>query len=290
MTLNQFFSDYYRPLRLRRGGSANTTRLYGVTIRNFSEWLKRDATLEDLDELTLARYLGEKGEHRSPYTVEKERSQLMAMARLAVERRLLPMMPSCLPGILPERTPTSWSVDDMRRLHEVAVQKRGWVGPIPAGIWFPALLDVLWETGERIGAILEARRADFSPPYLTVSAEARKGRRRDRVYTLSPLTAERVRMCEVGAEEKLFHWPHAMNHLYYHLKTMIEKAGIKDEKRKRFHQIRRTAASHLAAAGGDPVKFLDHANPSTTQKWYVDPRVADRGPKPCDILPRLDAG
>jgi integrase len=291
MTLTTFFSDYYKPLRLRRGCSPNTSRLYAVTIGNFGMWLGHDPTLKDIaDEVKLARYLSERAETLSAYTVEKERSQLMALARFALERGMLPgaRLPSCPPGVIPERTPTSWSIDDMRRLHEVAVQRKGWVGPIPAGVFFPALLDVLWETGERIGAIMDANRADFDPPYLNVRAEARKGRRRDRVYQLSPLTSDRLRMCEVGGEEKLFYWPHAYNHLYFHLKSMLKKAGLQPKKRQRFHQIRRTAASHLAAAGGDPVKFLDHASPSTTKRWYLDPRVVERGPKPHEILPRLD--
>lgn len=288
MTLTDFFRDFYKPLRLRRGGSTNTARLYGVTIKNFSLWLGRDATLDDLDEVTLARYLTDKAASRAAYTVEKERSQLMAMARLAVERGHIRMLPCCPPGIMPQRSPESWSVDQMRRLHEAAVERKGWIGPIPAGVFFPALLDVLWETGERISAILGAKRSDFNPPYLTVRAEARKGRRADRVYKLSPLTSDRVRMCEVGGVDELFHWPHVMTHLYYHLGEMLKKAGIKVEKRKKFHQVRRTAASHLAAAGGDPVQFLDHASPATTKKWYLDPRVANRGPQPCEILPRLD--
>ncbi len=54
MTLNQFFTDFYRPLRLR-GRSQNTSRLYGCTIRCFGKFLGREPQLADIaDEMTLA--------------------------------------------------------------------------------------------------------------------------------------------------------------------------------------------------------------------------------------------
>jgi integrase len=57
-----------------------------------------------------------------------------------------------------------------------------------------------------------------------------------------------------------------------------------------FHAIRRSAASHYAAAGGDAVEMLDHSSPSITKRWYLDPRLADRGSRPCDVLPAIAVG
>jgi integrase len=67
----------------------------------------------------------------------------------------------------------------------------------------------------------------------------------------------------------------------------VKAAGLNTRKRLRFHQIRRSAASHYAAAGGDAVEMLDHSSPKITKRWYLDPRLADRGARPCDILPPI---
>ncbi len=80
MILHQLFNDFYRPLRLR-GRSTNTTRLYGCTIRAFGRWLGYDPTIDDLSDLTLSRYLDHRAATRSPYTAEKERSQLCSLWR-----------------------------------------------------------------------------------------------------------------------------------------------------------------------------------------------------------------
>ena len=136
MTLTKFFDDVYRPLRLR-GRSQNTTRLYHATIAAFRRWLVAEGiaaepALEHLDELLLARYLEHRASTRSPYTAEKERSQLMSLARLANERRLIERLPTCPPGVLPDKIPTAWSAEELRRLFNAASQARGRVCGIPA--------------------------------------------------------------------------------------------------------------------------------------------------------------
>jgi integrase len=70
----------------------------------------------------------------------------------------------------------------------------------------------------------------------------------------------------------------------------VKAAGLDGRRRVRFHQIRRSAASHYAAAGGDAVAMLDHSSPSITKRWYLDPRLADRGSSPCDVLPTIGVG
>lgn len=286
MTLQQLFDDYYRPLRLR-GRSPETLRLYGCTIGNFGRFLERPATIDDLEDLTLSRYVEHRGTVCSPYTAEKERSQLMALARLAWERRLIPVLPNCPPGVLPERVPHAWTVDEIRRVHQAAAEMPGQVGQISAGIWWPALLQLLWESGERIGAAMKAKWANYSRPHLLLPAEARKGRRRDRLHVLTDRTCDRIEMAHQAGREELLWWPGDRLYIYAKLHKLLKAAGV-DGKNIAFHQLRRTGASHLAAAGGDATAFLDHASPRTTQRWYLDPRMTQRGPRPCDLLPKMD--
>lgn len=309
MRLIDLFTNLYRPLRLR-GRSPATARLYGCLIRSYSRHLGRDATIADLEELTLARYLEARATQVRPFTVERERAGLNALAGFAFERRLLDVKPSCPPGVIPDRVPHAWSIAELRSLMTAAGQPatyrvgKGGRPPIfkrptiatetatpsaamKAG-FFSVLLPCLYETGERIGAMLEARVEDYQRPHLVVRAEARKGRKRDRVYRLTDATCDRLDAFLAGrAEGRVFDWPLCRTYLWREFGKVVKAAGLDGRHRVRFHQIRRSAASHYAAAGGDACAMLDHSSPRITQRWYLDPRLADRSARPCDVLPPL---
>jgi integrase len=293
MTLKEFFKTTYRPLKLR-GRSQNTARLYENLFKQFDRWLEAEGIateghIEHLDELLLARYLEHRASTRSPYTAEKERSQLMALARLAWERRVpgLERMPTCPAGVLPDRVPTAWTTEEMQRLFAAAGRARGLVGTIPAGEWFQATILLAFETGERIGALMASSASDYRRPTLMVEPTARKGGRRGRVYHLSPELCNRLDKIVARGYTQLLPWLQEPTHIYHRLKVIMKSAGLAG-KRVAFHQIRRTAISQIAAAGGDPVAFAGHASPAMTKRWYLDPRMAERGPKPHELLPPLD--
>jgi len=284
MTLHDLFDNYYRPLRLR-GRSANTSRLYGCTIRAFARWLRYEPTIADLTDLTISRYLEHRASIRSPYTAEKERSQLCSLWRFAADRRIVPDRPCVLPAPLPERIPQAWTTEQLGALWKAAAATRGYVGEIPAGIWYLALLSVLWESAERIGAILACRPEDFSPPFLVVRAEYRKGGKRDKAHRLSPTTCDLV--ARAMGKKRLFDWPFGYAYLWSKYKDVVARAGLTGGRKTGFHQLRRSAASHYTAAGGDAVKLLDHSSPRITHRWYLDPRLTDREPPPCEVLPKI---
>lgn len=309
MTLQNFFDAYYRPLRLR-GRSAATARLYGCTLRAYGKYLGRDATLADLDELALARYLEVRATQVKPLTAEKERTQLVALAGLAWERRLIEVKPAVPPAPLPDRVPVAWTVDELRRLLAAAADPatyrrlrgrpsrfRTATAAPPAlespqwrPLFFSALIPTLWETGERIGAMLEARVEDYARPHLLVRAEARKGKKRDRLYRLTDATCDRIdELLADRTTGQVFAWPMTKTYLWQEFGRIVKAAGLDGGERVRFHQIRRSAASHYAAAGGDACAMLDHSSPRITLKWYLDPRLADRGARPCDVLPTIAA-
>lgn len=284
MTLQQLFDDYYRPLKLR-GRSANTTRLYGCTIRSFSKWLGYHATMNDLTDLTISRFLEHRASERSPYTAEKERSQLLALWRFAADRRMLLDRPCVPPSPLPERIPQAWSIDQLQSLMKAAAATRGYVGTVEASAWYQAIISVLWETAERIGAILACLPEDFCDPVLTVRAEYRKGGKRDRVYRLSPETCRLLK--QACGTKHLLEWPLNPGYLWARYKDVVARAGLGHDRKCGFHQLRRSAASHYAALGGDACKLLDHSSPRITQRWYLDRRLTDRDPPPCDVLPKI---
>ena len=309
MKLIDLFENLYRPLRLR-GRSPRTSKLYGCVIRAFGRWLGRDPELRDLDELVLARYLEHRATQVALLTVERERSGLMALASLAWERRLIETKPTCPPGAIPDRVPQAWSIAELQAVMAAAADpatyREGLSGrrplfevPLSAtqsattsaemkARFFTALLPALYESGERVGAMLEARIEDYHRPHLVVRAEARKGRKRDRVYRFTDATCDLIESAIGGRTEGyVFVWSMTRTYLFTCFGKAVKAAGLNTRKRLRFHQIRRTAASHYAAAGGDAVEMLDHSSPKITKRWYLDPRLADRGARPCDILPPI---
>jgi integrase len=293
MTIKEFFTSTYRPLRLR-GRSPKTVLLYTNLFRQFDRWLAAEGIasegcIEHLDELILARYLDHRAGCRSAYTAEKERSQLLALARLAWERRVpgLERMPTCPPGVLPQKVPTSWTTEEMRRVFEVASHAQRPIHGVPAGEFWSALLLLCWETGERIGAVLAIPASEYRRPSVMVQPETRKGGREGRIYSLSPDLCDRLDKLALYRHERLIPWTGHITALYGRLKVLLTRAGLSG-KRLAFHQVRRSAISAIAAAGGDPVAFAGHSNPSVTRRWYIDPRLSERGPKPHELLPRLD--
>ena len=287
MNLQDFFSNVYRPLRLR-GKAANSVRLHLCVIRAFERFLERPATLADLEELTLARFLEHRAAiGRSPFTVERERCGLLALARLAALRRLIDHAPEVPQGILPRETPRAWSIEELGRLFAAANGMPGMIGTVPAPLWWRSLLAVLWETGARISEVLDAPAEALQAPYLTISAASRKGGAAGKVYKLSTSTIaalERVRE-PVG---RLFPWDRCRATVWNRFRGLVRAAGLDAGRGSRFHAIRRSTASWIAAAGLDPVAALGHGSARMCKLWYLDPRVADTGPKPCDVLPHID--
>jgi integrase len=285
MLLQHLFDQFYRPLRLR-GRSANTTRLYGCTIRAFGKWLGYPPTIDDLSDLTLSRYLDHRAATRSPYTAEKERSQLCSLWRFAADRGIMTTRPEVPPAPLPDRVPRAWTLAELGAIYRAAIATRGTVGRVPAGIWYAALVSVLWESAERIGAVLECRPGDFDGTHLHVRAEYRKGGKRDRIYRLSSRTCGLL--VQARGVARLFDWPRSHTLLWAKYADIVARAGLGRGRHLSFHALRRSAASHYAARGGDPVQLLDHSSPRITHRWYLDRRLTDRGPAPCDVLPGLE--
>jgi integrase len=280
-TLHEFLESYYVPLKLR-GRSPNTIRLYKCTISSFKKFLRREPLLEDVfDEMTISRFLSFRASERSPFTAEKERTQIMAMARFCHERRMagdkpLPCVP---PTPLPVRIPEAWAIDDIKKIMK-ACEKSDHTD------YFKALITVLWETAERIGAITSVLPSDYANGKLLVRAEYRKGGKRDKIYSLSEKCQDALHnlLRSKRPAEAIFSWHKKKTNLWYAFGKIVEAAGLPGGRRCKFHMLRRSAATHFAALGGNPTDLLDHSSPRVT-KAYLDPRFLNSGPQPCDVLP-----
>jgi integrase len=86
--------------------------------------------------------------------------------------------------------------------------------------------------------------------------------------------------------DKIFRWDRAPTHLWCRFGDVVKKAGLDNGRRSKFHQLRRCAATHYAAAGGNATLLLDHSSPKIT-KAYGDIRMIDQGIPACDVLPKI---
>ena len=287
MTLDAFLDTVYVPLRLR-GRSRESVRLLRHAITQFSKWLGRATLLDDLEDLTVSQFLAVRGQRLSPNSVARERSGLLALWNLAQGRGLVKLRPSVSPELVPQSTPRAFTTDELARLADAARHSSGWVGPVPAAVFFPALVAVALETGERINAILSTPRMCWRRPTLTVPAHVRKGGRQERVYELSPEACDLVDRVAAHNGPTVFWWVASGTALRKRWKTITRRAGLGDGRDVQFHALRRSTASHLAAAGFDATAFLGHSSDRITRRSYLDPRVVDaHRPKAWQAMPRI---
>ena len=272
MTLKELFA-VYRSKKLR-GASPNTIRLYIHTIRAFTKTLTHEPTIDDLDDDVVENHLWaivERG--GSPASANKDRSQIIALWNFAFDRRIVERRPCVQTMKEPERVPLGWLPEELRALLDAADNCPKNVGNVPGPVFWGALVRTILDTGERIGAVRSLPRNAIQGRYLLVAANTRKGKTRDRLFPLNEDTIEaNKRLLDSHREELLYHWPYSPTYLYDHYNAILAAANLPTDRQSKFHRIRRTVASAVARAGGDPTAALDHASPRTTKK-YLDPRI-----------------
>ena len=272
MLLVDFYETVYRPLRLLNR-SKRTDQLFRYTIRLFGRSLGRPATLNDLTDIAVATHLQRLlEEKRKPAGVNKERRQLVALWNLAAKKRLVDQFP-VLPIVHePEQLPKAWTVEEMWRLRMSCNMQPGMYCGVPARLWWVALHHVLFATGERIAAVLQLRWRDITGNVVVFPAETRKGSRRASVATLTPAALAALDEIRKPARELVFPWPYSSSYIYRTYGEILQRAELEDDARSKFHRMRRSHATHLKAAGGDPTASLGHASAVTTAK-YIDQRM-----------------
>lgn len=273
-SLRTFFAQEFQPLRLR-GRASNTLRLYLTTLNNFDLYLSRPALLSDLTDDTVCRFLSWfRGRGRSPYSANKERSNLLAVWRFACRRRRVVDWPNVDPDAEPVDDPLAWTESELSALFAALASQPGTIGGIPAADWWQALHAVLWDTGERIGAVLliQWQHVDLRRGYVAVPAANRKGGRKGRTYRLHAETVAMLRRMRTAAVALVFPWPWSATYLWNRYAKILHAAGLPSDRKSKFHRMRRSVASWFEAAGHNSTEFLGHSSRKVTRA-YLDPRI-----------------
>ena len=281
MLLDTFLREVYAPLR---GVSDRTVDLYCYTLRAWAGVLGRPPEIDDLEELSVARFLAHRLRTRSVATSAQDRAQIRALWEFASRRGLTSRWPQLRPIRVPERVPQCWLTEEMQSLIAAAGDRQGSIAGVPAGRWWVAILLTSYDTGERISGLLGLEFRDVSASGVVFRAETRKGSTRDIYRPISPECRKEIDVIR-GPRKLVFEWDRCYTNLWRHLGKICEAAGLPNDRSSKFHRIRKTTASFAAAAGLDAQRLLDHSSPATTRR-YLDPRVVTQQDAP-SVLPRI---
>ncbi|MCH8829629.1 MAG: site-specific integrase [Planctomycetes bacterium] len=288
MTLSQFFRHVYCK---RRAIVPVTIVGYKTAINSFQHWHGKPVLLSRITADLLRGFLTDYRQGSAATTVNGKRRILLVLWRYAHRWGFagpppgnweIPKLPE------PKRTPTAWTVEEFGRLLAACVVAR----PLDVNgtVWdsrhWRALLLTIYDTGERLGALLLTARRDLSSTgHLTIRGEHRKGKTRDIVRKLHPQTMESIEA--LPPHRLLFPWPFCKRVIWRHFEPILEAAGLPVDRRSKFHCCRRTSATHLAAVSGAEraQRHLDHSSVALTVANYIDPRMLPNEAA-VEVLPR----
>lgn len=272
--LTRLFDEFYQPLMLR-SGSASTANLYHIYIRHLAGFLGRPPVVADFSDDMLGRYASyRRAMPKSVATVNGELAKFKALWTFACKRGVLRVWPTIEDEPEPQRVPMAYLEVELQSLWTACRSVEGMVGDVPAGDFWYALALTLWDSGERVGAVLQLRweHLDALGGWLTVPAEFRKGRVKERVYRLHPETAAALNKMRPHRCKLLFAWPYCSKYLWDCWEKILDSAGLPTDRRSKFHRIRRSHASHAEAGGLNATELLGHESRRTTL-GYLDPRI-----------------
>lgn len=295
MTLRELLTERYAILRNLKG---RTVELIGQTLDRFADFLGREPTLDDLDDLVVSKFLRWRGSvpHRgrivSPASVAKDKAHLASLWNFAARKRLRPDMQfPDLPRLkVPKRPPKGYTVAEVSAMIRQAKRRKGRIGPVEAPAFWVSLLQAAWFSGERIGGLLGVRwsEVDFEHHTITFLGGTRKGGTETITRAISPQLAAMLKARERKPEDLVWPWieHRAENSIFCSLRELLRLAGVKP---RGFHAIRKASGSYVKAGGGDASEHLAHANPRTTKDHYLDVSITGQH-SALDYLPPLDLG
>jgi integrase len=287
MTIRQLLLERYAPLNQL---SARTVVLYGHTLDRFDEFLGREGTLEDLDDVTVSRFIHHRlNDPTRPVrrtTVLKDRVQLLAISNYAAKKRLIPEFLTLPPMRASGRLPEAYSPDDVRAIMKAAASLYMYEQKLPAAWYWQTFIGVMVQTAGRVGevSVLRWRCVDAARCCVIYEAETRKNKTRDIERGISRPLAEMLETQRRDDDELVWPWNLTVDMRYRRMKWICRAAGVKY---RGFHALRKTAASMVAAAGGSAQELLDHDRASTSERHYLDNRLIGKRVSAAEVIPDL---
>lgn len=299
MLLRELLVDRIAPLK---NLSARSVVMYESTLDRFRDFLGREPTLDDLDDLTAAKFLRWRASTIhckvrgliSPASLAKDSAHLRTIWTWCSKKRLkksdgeLLEFPDYARPRVPKPRPVAYTIEELQALIEAARHRKGLVGDVPAPWYWITKIRAMFETGERIGAVMQIRwgEVDLDRCSLTFLAATRKGHRETITRAISPDLASIMALHKRPADRLVWPWleHRKMLSCYASLKVLCRLAGVPYHP---FHSIRKSTASYLKRAGVSAKKQLGHASEEMAENHYYDDRITGIE-SALDYLPPLD--
>jgi len=269
--------DVYCEKRLPLGADSTISQ-FRINLTRFTDYLGREPTTDDLTDDAIQRVMVSmvRKDGLEARTANKFRDNMLALWRFLCRRGDMTRWPEVPPLNEPERDPVAWTREQLRTLFSACDRQEGHFDGIPRRLWWHGIHAVGWDLGERIGGLLSIQRCDvdLDSRWITVRAEGRKGKRSDKSGRLHEHTACLLRQMWLPHRDLLFPFPYCVEYLWTLYGKLLEKAGLPNDRRHKFHCLRKSSASYFEAAGGNAQRLLGHKDGRVTQK-YLDPRIVN---------------
>lgn len=298
MLLRDLLVDRIAPLR---NLSDRSVVMYQSTLDRFRDFLGHEPTLDDLDDLTASKFLRWRAVTPqcsrgviSPASLAKDSAHLRTLWTWCAKKRMtrsdgqLIEFPDYARPKVPKPRPLAYTAEELAKLLQTAKTRKGYIAGKPAPWYWTTKLRAMFETGERIGAILEIRwgEVDFERHTLTFLAATRKGHRETITRAISPALAKALAVQKGQPDERVWPWVDDRDRMsiYASLKVLCRVAGVRYLP---FHSIRKATASYLKRAGISAKKQLGHSSEEMAENHYYDERITGVE-SVLDYLPPLD--
>lgn len=276
MTLERFIHEHYVPSRL--GIRPESVRQMEISVRLLDRWAGRQVNVSELSDQLIRSFLSDYLKTASAATVNAKRRQLLALWRAAADDGLVDRRPGRIaraPENLAE--PEAWTLDQVTAILRVAKDLPGRVGDLPAREWWPSLLLVVYDTGERIGAVRQTLTRDVLLDWPGVLFRTRK-QHTHRWQPISDQAADACRSIWSDDRRLMWPWPKSREWLEHSFRRILTTAGVPHGRDRGglFHKLRRTSGSLVEASGGDGARHLGNTR-AVFERHYRDPRICGGG-------------
>lgn len=277
--------------------------MYLSTLDRFRDFLGHEPTLDDLDDLTASKFIrwrttrpGHWGKMLSPASIAKDSAHLRTIWTWCAKKRMkradgeLIEFPDYARPKVPKPVPKAFKADELRALIAQARHRKGYIGGVPAAWYWTTKILCLFQTGERIGAVLQLRwsEVDLERNVITFLAATRKGHRETITRPITPALSKMLAAYKGPPDALVWAWGanREMTAVYSSLRVLCRTAGVPY---KPFHAIRKSTASYLKRAGISAKKQLGHASEEMAETHYYDEEIVGTESN-LDYLPDITDG
>ena len=298
MVLIDFLEDVYFILKFQL--AHNTRRLMRNSVRLLNESLGRESMLSDLTEFVVAKHLKRLlDEGRSPHSVKKTRSDLLAMSNFAARRRLVNRAFYLPPVKVTHEPPFAFSKQHVDAIFNACGEQKGEVvfrvnsrtiGGVLKADYMTALVTVLFQTAERKSAVLALTFSNVHKDHLYFPADDRKGSR----YNICAIDHECYKLIQkIKKPKRKFVFDCGSKSSFHRwFGTVLENAGVPSD-RGHAHAIRRTSATMLVEGGATSAEVqqhLCHSDPNIQRVYVADRAIVSSKHRNLERLPKLGGG